>query len=484
MSEDCERWAELADRRMLEEPVSADEAQFLAEHAESCAACRAEAKAWDDFADSEQQIRLEEPDAHALVARALEAVAQPSAKKLPLAPAGAAEHPGASGASEVRGTNAEAPIAKKLPLRDLEAARRAKTRRTLAAASVVLALAAGVAITLRSPAPGPAPAATVAVLESASGNVTSSGAPVVAGAGLAAGARIDVGPGARACIAFDGGKIRSCLDQGASLSLTAASGAQRRLTLHQGTVVTALDKLPAGSAFTVDAEDGEATVTGTIFSVTRAAGDKSVAVRVHEGSVRTRAGAASRSVTAGNELELGPDRSRPVDPSVERHELELLGLAERAAARPVPETTSTAAPPEPPPSASSAGKDLPPKPSPADMLGAARKLRASGNSSGAAEAYRALMTAHPKSAEAHAALLSLAELQLGPLGDAAGALRSYDAYLRSGGGLSQEARYGRIQALGRLGRRSEERVAIEEFVRAYPNSVQARALAARIDKPD
>ena len=94
------------------------------------------------------------------------------------------------------------------------------------------------------------------------------------------------------------------------------------------------------------------------------------------------------------------------------------------------------------------------------------------------------MTAHPKSAEAHAALLSLAELQLGPLGDAAGALRSYDAYLRSGGGLSQEARYGRIQALGRLGRGAEERAAIEEFVRTYPSSVQARALRARIDKPD
>ena len=478
--DDCERWAELADRRLLDEPLSDEEAQFFAQHPESCDACRAEAQAWQDLAEAEQETCLGEPDAQALIERALEAVAPPSEKKLPLR----ASEVSAPIDKKLPLREVGAPAAKKLPLRDLDAARRAKNTRTAAAVGVVLALAAGVAIYLRSPVPAQGPVATVAVVESTSGDVRSGGAPLAAGAGLTAGARIEVGPGARACIAFDGGKIRSCLDQGSSLSLTTTAGTERKLTLHQGTVVTALDKLPAGSSFSVDAEDGEATVTGTIFSVTRVPSSKSVAVRVHEGSVRTRAGAASRSVTAGNELELGPGRSHPVDPSVERHELALLGLAQRASAPSAPEVPSAAAAPEPPTSASSATKELPPKPSAAEMLGAARKLRASGNAAGAAEGYRALMTAHPKSAEAHAALLSLAELQLGPLGDAAGALRSYDAYLRSGGGLSQEARYGRIQALGRLGRGAEERAAIEEFVRTYPSSVQARALRARIDKPD
>ena len=68
------------------------------------------------------------------------------------------------------------------------------------------------------------------------------------------------------------------------------------------------------------------------------------------------------------------------------------------------------------------------------------------------------------------------QLQLSQLGNAAGAVRSFDAYLRIGGPLSQEASYGRIRALRQLGRWSDARAASDAFIAAYPKSVQAAAL--------
>jgi hypothetical protein len=119
------------------------------------------------------------------------------------------------------------------------------------------------------------------------------------------------------------------------------------------------------------------------------------------------------------------------------------------------------------------------RPSAAELLSRARTLRRNGRYREAEAAYRKLFAAHPKSAEARASLVSLGELQLSELGDPKGALESFDAYLKGKGALSQEARYGRVRALGRLGRKDEERRAIEQFLADYPRSVQASSLRAR-----
>ena len=84
---------------------------------------------------------------------------------------------------------------------------------------------------------------------------------------------------------------------------------------------------------------------------------------------------------------------------------------------------------------------------------------------------------NPRSAEARASLVSLGELQLSQLAEPAAALRSFDAYLAAGGALAQEARYGRIRALRRLGRADAAREATAAFLRDYPGSAQARTLA-------
>jgi tetratricopeptide (TPR) repeat protein len=115
-------------------------------------------------------------------------------------------------------------------------------------------------------------------------------------------------------------------------------------------------------------------------------------------------------------------------------------------------------------------------PSAAMLLEQARTLRASGKYREANGVYQRLLRNHAGSSEARVALVSLGELQLSQLGDARAALRSFDSYLEIGGALRQEASYGRVRALRQLGRQTEARVAIQAFIRSYPNSVQAATL--------
>lgn len=120
---------------------------------------------------------------------------------------------------------------------------------------------------------------------------------------------------------------------------------------------------------------------------------------------------------------------------------------------------------------------------PAQMLSEARRLMSEGRWRSAARAYQALRSAHPKSPEAHAALVTLGDLRLEHLRRARSALSAYDAYLRKGGGpMAQEARYGRIRALRKLGNAEREREAIEEFLRRHADSFEAAALRRRLDE--
>jgi hypothetical protein len=125
-------------------------------------------------------------------------------------------------------------------------------------------------------------------------------------------------------------------------------------------------------------------------------------------------------------------------------------------------------------------KARPAAPSSAELLRDARKLLREGELGAAADKYSELVRSYPSSAEAHSGLLSLAELELEHLGDASAALGYADRYLAIGGTLAPEARETRVRALRSLGRRSEERAAIEEFLEAHPDSLRAPTLAERL----
>jgi len=73
-------------------------------------------------------------------------------------------------------------------------------------------------------------------------------------------------------------------------------------------------------------------------------------------------------------------------------------------------------------------------------------------------------------------------LRLDHLGDPAGALRNFDAYLRATrrGVLAQEAAYGRIRALRRLGRRTAELRELRGFLKRYPGALQAPLVRRRL----
>jgi hypothetical protein len=65
-------------------------------------------------------------------------------------------------------------------------------------------------------------------------------------------------------------------------------------------------------------------------------------------------------------------------------------------------------------------------------------------------------------------------------GDAPGALRSFDDYLRRGGPLGEDVMLGRALALQRLGRADDESAAWSALLASYPASVHATRARRRL----
>jgi ferric-dicitrate binding protein FerR (iron transport regulator) len=286
----------------------------------------------------------------------------------------------------------------------------------------------------------------------------------------------------------------ACFDSGTKLDGATRPG---QLYMSRGHVVAALKPLPPGTEFSITTPHGTATVVGTQFAVDVSPDGTRTEVRVIKGKVRVknlRNGTEAlvekgHYAILGAELETGglgeptPDRDRS-----------LLMLARQGAgvADEVDEAADDTAR-----SAREEGPavDAPPnhhgeKPvgtpvaqpaSAADLLEEARRLRAGAQYESSAEAYRRLVQRYPESAEARAATVSLGQLELSQLGHPDAALHWFDRYLVSGGQLRQEAAYGKIQALQRLGKSAQERREITRFLQDFPKSAQASALRARLD---
>jgi TolA-binding protein len=121
----------------------------------------------------------------------------------------------------------------------------------------------------------------------------------------------------------------------------------------------------------------------------------------------------------------------------------------------------------------------PDPPSAGTTFDRANSARRSGDHRRAAELYRALVTRYPGTAEARASLVALGRMLLDD-GDAAGALRSFDQYLSTGGAMAEDAMLGRALALGHLGRPGDEARAWGALVREYPRSVHAERARQRL----
>jgi len=375
----------------------------------------------------------------------------------------------------------------------------------------------------------------VALLE---GDVTVDAVASNAGATLAPGSVLATGRG-RACVLVEPG-IRVCLAPSSTLRMESLDGPARVLRLVRGRVAAELLPQPAGTSFSIAAADGSVTAVGTAFSVELVDGAPVVArvshgvvlvredkatshlVRAHEvnrfgegvralptsdedqdrallrsgGSASTDAEKPARltllstPVGAAVQLDGATIGTTPLDLLVSPgdHVLTAPGLTATtlhvASSEHLEKSWVTSAAIAPNAPASSAPVLVPHEPqnnwpvaapTPSAMLADARAARARGDSGAAAQAYRSLLASHPNSPEATAATLSLAELELGR-GANADALALYDRYITSKGPLLLEARYGKVRALGALGRTADARAEAASFVRDYPDSPQADAL--------
>jgi len=353
-----------------------------------------------------------------------------------------------------------------------------------------LAAAASVALALRQSSEPLAAKVTGASQTSAPSYAVLEGGEIFSGVSrLPQGHLLTVGQrlttqAAPACVRAEPG-IRVCLGASSEIELVAA-GAHHSLRVLRGAVVADLVPLPEGRSFSLSSQHGEASVLGTLFAV-EVLSDSQTVVRVSRGRVSVRNGLSRevRTVEAGQVVWLGEQFSAGLLGATElaRDQLLLGGGGKASQSAQATDLTEADAVP-------STGVAVQPRPGTrpepeADAIGlldGARKLRGERRYAEAAGTYRQLLQRHPRSPEARAGLVSLGQLQLSHLGDAGGALGSFERYLAGPGQLRQEALFGKIQALEKLGRSVAEQREIDTFLKAYPNSAQATALKHRLSQ--
>jgi FecR protein len=112
------------------------------------------------------------------------------------------------------------------------------------------------------------------------------------------------------------------------------------------------------------------------------------------------------------------------------------------------------------------------------LLREARALRAQNKHSEAASVLERLIELDGQSEEAHAALLTLSDLELSPLKQPARALAHSRQYLAGSGELRDEAAFRELQALEALERFEEVATKRQQFLSSFPRSPHVRAVRA------
>jgi tetratricopeptide (TPR) repeat protein len=179
-------------------------------------------------------------------------------------------------------------------------------------------------------------------------------------------------------------------------------------------------------------------------------------------------------------------RSQPVDTALPVHRHSRLSPAVPEVLPP-PEVDLPSAPepelqrerPHPPRIQSDAAS---PATATADLLAQANHLRGQGNWRQAAQKYLLAVRSAPNSPEAYTAMVAAGALQREKLNNARGAIALFTRALasRPSGPLSEEARWGLVQANHGLGRVAEEQRALAAFIEHHPSSVLAAEARQRL----
>lgn len=337
-------------------------------------------------------------------------------------------------------------------LEAFQQARRTRARRGWMMGGVALATASAAAFLLWSGVPRPTVATEV------------DGAYTVAGGSLMLdGVVLDEGDTIpidrwlvsreRACVRVPGG--------------TGCAKASSRLRVHETTLELQSGTLDlVGNASVVI---GSATVhTSDGAFVVSVDGDERF-VTARRGEVHVEGPGGSTVVPVGARYDLSGELARAATPEVPDAEP---GAVLEVAVDPVPVVgDATERAPQ--------RRDKPAKreTNPGDFLVEARGHVASGRIGPALAAYRTLQRRHPRSVEAQAASVSIGKLEL-QRGRARASLRAFGKYLKKGGALASEARWGTIRAYHRLGDVRRRDQAIEALRTADPKSVYLRRAEA------
>jgi hypothetical protein len=340
-----------------------------------------------------------------------------------------------------------------------------------------------------------------------------------------------------ACLTIDA-DVDVCLADNSSLQLQWLAAQNIRLQVETGTAIASLAHRAPGSTFSLVMDEVSATARGTTFAARRQNGQSEIIVLdgtvdvVRGGERRERLEAHSRvlvrsGVRALERTTVGRGDEAPLLALRSSHELwqggGALGALHVFAASPAALRASiddqaalllplqtfvrtgkrrvtwqdtagaeissswidvaageTRHVEPPPPSVVTAPRAEPAeKQSPAALLGAARREVGRARPREALALYEKLRAAYPDSAEARTVLVTMGKLEL-QVGRQERALRHFDAYLERGGALAPEALAGRIRALRALGRRAQERDAIQQYLARHPRGMEAPLFQERL----
>jgi ferric-dicitrate binding protein FerR (iron transport regulator) len=490
-SADCNRWIKLTDQAAVGEVLSDKDQVWLSQHASVCQDCGSEERFYASFHDA-----LGRP----------EMLLVPSQTPTP-------------------------------------ARRRLSVRRPLLlglALAAGLALVVGGPRLIHRSRPTtfvPAPDVTAQV-RFASGDARLGLSPAQAGQSIPRGEHLSTSQGL-ACMGLTG-SIEVCLDAASVASFALGDPDQILVTLEKGTLMARLDHQPAGRKFLVRTAGAEVQAVGTRFSV-RLESDGRTRVRLHEGKLAVRA--ASRVTTdlaAPVQADIAEDiRVAPLSPSeigedklladlvsvirsdqgapvflastptgadvllddmpigrtpvsmflskavhvrvsTARHQPVSDWIEVRGQTR-IERAFALAALPETPAQVVESPSPRPARVSPGQLLAKAQSLRSRGQYQACARIYHRLWSEFPGSEEAKVSMVSLGELELVQRKNPGAALTAFNAYLRLGGALDREARFGKIRALRALDRREAVDVETARFLSDYPTSTQAATLRQRAE---
>lgn len=483
MSTGVERWAELRDREAVGEPVSEEELRECDLLESSDPLVRAQAAPLRELSRMLDRASMERPTAtdRDIVDRALLSVRVTSGRAVP------------------GSMDADAEIERAV---DPEGPR--WIRASAVTISLILPAAAAIALIMYEPKPSPSagPVTTPIVEPLIAPTVVSIVHAHTAGRGqrlfragsvlpfnteLVEGDSVESGttPG---CLVVDPG-VDVCLAANSGIKLVSLSRTGRALEVLRGQAVARLDPQAPGDGFELRADAVRAQAEGTVYGLERV-GDAEIRVRVIEGHVKVLAADRSLNVESSQvAVYRDTEHTLVVEPSLPLHAARALEVLAARNAEPVKPAAVEGEPapvapvatrPEAEPKPAAAVATAPQTDARARLREAWEQLK-SKRWAEAAATYAAILKDFPKSDEAHVVLVRLGDLQLDHLDQPGQALASYERYLREGGGpLEAEARYGRIQALARLGRTGSERGAIEDFLSKHPTSLKAPTLRERL----